>query len=71
MWKWANHRELRIAAAQALAKIDARYGSKVLSDSGLEPAELAMAPLDAAPACPWVRQRRYERVLLPDAFLHH
>jgi HEAT repeat protein len=23
MWKWANHRELRIAAAQALAKIDA------------------------------------------------
>jgi len=65
MWKWANHRELRIAAAQALAKIDPRYGSQVLSDSGLEPAELAIAPLDAAPACPWVRQRRYERIVLP------
>jgi HEAT repeat protein len=65
MWKWAHHRELRIAAAQALAKIDPRYGSQVLSDSGLEPAELAVAPLDAAPACPWVRQRRYERVVLP------
>ena len=64
MWKWVNHRELRIAAAQALAKIDPRYGSKVLSDSGLEPGELAIAPLDAAPACPWVRQRRYERVVL-------
>ncbi len=64
MWKWVNHRELRIAAAQALAKIDARYGSKVLSDTGLEPAELAIAPLDCAPACPWVRQRRYERVTL-------
>jgi hypothetical protein len=64
MWKWVNHRELRIAAAQALVKIDARYGSKVLSDSGLEPAELALAPLDSAPACPWVRQRRYERVAL-------
>ena len=64
VWKWANHRELRIAAAQALAKIDARYGGQVLSDSGLEPGELAIAPLDAAPACPWVRQRRYERVLL-------
>ena len=64
MWKWVNHRELRIAAAQALAKIDARYSSKVLSDTGLEPAELALAPLDAAPACPWVRQRRYERVVL-------
>jgi HEAT repeat protein len=65
MWKWINHRELRIAAAQALAKIEPRYGSQVLSDSGLEPAELAIAPLDAAPACPWVRQRRYERVTLP------
>ncbi len=64
VWKWLNHRELRIAAAQALAKIDPRFGSKVLSDSGLEPGELAIAPLDAAPACPWVRQRRYERVVL-------
>jgi PBS lyase HEAT-like repeat len=67
MWKWAHPRELRIAAAQALAKIDPRYGSQVLADSGLEPAELAIAPLEAAPACPWVRQRRYERVVLPRA----
>jgi hypothetical protein len=58
------HRELRIAAAQALAKTDPRYSSQVLSDSGLEPAELAIAPLDLAPACPWVRQRRYERLVL-------
>jgi hypothetical protein len=64
MWKWSNHRELRIAAAQALAKIDPRYGSQVLSDSGLEAGELAIAALDAAPACPWVRQRRYERIVL-------
>lgn len=64
MWKWTHHRELRIAAAQALAKIDPRYGSQVLADTGLEPAELALAPLDAAPACPWVRQRRYERIVL-------
>jgi hypothetical protein len=63
-WKWANHRELRIAAAQALAKIDPRFGSQILADSGLDTAELAIAPLDAAPACPWVRQRRYERVAL-------
>ena len=35
-----------------------------MSDSGLEPAELAIAPLDFAPACPWVRQRRYERMVL-------
>ena len=64
MWKWINHRELRIAAAQALAKIDAGYGATIVAESGLEPAELAIAPLDSAPACPWVRQRRYERVAL-------
>jgi len=64
MWKWASHRELRIAAAQALAKIDPRYAAQVMSDSGLVPGELAIAPLDAAPACPWVRQRRYERIVL-------
>jgi len=68
MWKWTHHRELRIAAAQALAKIDPRYGSQVLHDNGLEPAELAIAALDAAPACPWVRQRRYERIVLRKTF---
>ena len=61
---WVYHKELRIAAAQALAKTDPRYSSQVMSDSGLEPAELAIAPLDMAPACPWVRQRRYERLVL-------
>jgi len=64
---WLYHRELRIAAAQALSKTDPRYGSQVLSDSGLEPSELAIAPLDMAPACPWVRQRRYERLVLAKA----
>jgi hypothetical protein len=61
---FVHHRELRIAAAQALSKTDPRYSSQVLSDSGLEPGELAIAPLDMAPACPWVRQRRYERLVL-------
>ena len=61
---WIYHRELRIAAAQALSKTDPRYSTQVMSDSGLEAAELAIAPLDAAPACPWVRQRRYERLIL-------
>jgi PBS lyase HEAT-like repeat len=64
MFKWQQHRELRIAAAQALAKIDPRYATQVMSNSGLEPGELAIGPLDAAPACPWVRQRRYERIVL-------
>jgi hypothetical protein len=68
MWKWLHHRELRIAAAQSLAKIDPRYGSQILSESGLEPGELAIAALDSAPACPWVRQRRYERIVLAKTF---
>jgi len=64
MFKWQHHRELRIAAAQSLAKIDPRYATRIMADSGLEPGELAIGPLDSAPACPWVRQRRYERILL-------
>src|SRR6202008_3259787 len=68
MWKWTHHREIRIAAAQALAKIDPRYGSQIVSDSGLEPGELAIAALDAAPACPWGRQPRYERLGLRKTF---
>src|SRR5581483_7527221 len=64
MFKWQHHRELRIAAAQALAKIDVGYATQIMADSSLEPGELAIGPLDAAPACPWVRQRRYERVSL-------
>src|SRR5205085_8153969 len=64
MFKWQQHRELRIAAAQALARIDPRYSTQIMSQSGLEPGELAIGPLDSAPACPWVRQRRYERIVL-------
>jgi hypothetical protein len=64
VFKWQHHRELRIAAAQALAKIDPRYATQIMSDTGLEPGELAIGPLDSAPACPWVRQRRYERIVL-------
>lgn len=62
--KWQHHRELRIASAQALAKIDPRYATQIMADSGLEPGELSIGPLDCAPACPWVRQRRYERIVL-------
>jgi hypothetical protein len=61
---FVHHRELRIAAAQSLSKTDPRYSAQILADSGIEAAELSIAPLDTAPACPWVRQRRYERMVL-------
>ncbi len=65
MFGYAQHRELRIAAIQALTKIDPRYGTQALTDSGLETREIAVAALDSAPGCPWVRQRRYDRITLP------
>lgn len=64
---YSQHRELRIAALQALSKIDPRHGTQALVESGLESGELAIAPLDSGPGCPWVRQRRYERIVLPRA----
>jgi hypothetical protein len=67
MFKFTQHRELRIASAQALARIDPRYATQIMSEGGLEPGELAIGPLDSAPACPWVRQRRYERIVLRKA----
>ena len=60
-----QHRELRIAAIQALSKIDPRHGTQALIESGLEASDLSISPLDAGPGCPWVRQRRYERIVLP------
>jgi hypothetical protein len=64
MFGYSQHRELRIAAIQSLAKIDPRYGTQALVESGIEAGELAVAPLDSGPGCPWVRQRRYERIAL-------
>ena len=65
LFGYTQHRELRIAAIQSLAKIDPRYGTQALAESGIEAGELALAPLDSGPGCPWVRQRRYERIVLP------
>ena len=65
LFGYSQHRELRIAAIQSLSKIDPRYGTQALADSGLEAGELAIAPLDSGDGCPYVRQRRYERIILP------
>jgi hypothetical protein len=64
MWKHVQHRELRIAAAQALSKIDSRFASQLLADNDLENAEIGIGALDAQLGSIWVRQRRYERFVL-------
>jgi hypothetical protein len=64
MWKWVHHREMRLAAAQALARTDPRYSNQVLADNDVDSSEIAISPLDSSPSCAWVRQRRYERFVL-------
>jgi hypothetical protein len=63
MWKWVYHRELRISAAQALVKIEPQYGPQLVTEGGFTVNELELLPLDAEYALPWVRQRRYQRIV--------
>jgi hypothetical protein len=61
---WLQPQELRIAAMQALEKLDAGWAAAFLPHSGLDKADLTLAPLDIAPNCKFVRQRRHRRVRL-------
>lgn len=62
---WAYPEEIRTAAAQALAKLDADWIRENAARLGLNEQVLALAPLDPAPQRDVVRHRRYERVQLP------
>jgi hypothetical protein len=64
MWRWTEPQELRIAAIQVLQRIDPKWTEKFLPHSGIDPRDLAVAPLDCKSSCRWVRQRRYARVRL-------
>ncbi len=58
---WMNPRELRVAAAQALEKLNPVRASEIVPKSGLSQHDLTIRPLDGT-AKAWVRQRRYPRV---------
>jgi hypothetical protein len=64
---WAYPEEIRMAAAQALMKLDPEWIQAFLPGSGLDPKVLPLAPLDPIPDHDFVRQRRYRRVRLPRA----
>jgi len=64
---WAYPDEIRMAAAQALVKLDPEWIQAFLPSSGLDPKVLPLAPLDPIPDRDFVRQRRYRRVRLPRA----
>ena len=61
---WAHPQELRIAALQALEKLDPAWAREFLPRSGLTKADLTLAPLEMAANCKFVRQRRHTRVRL-------
>jgi hypothetical protein len=61
---WADPQELRIAALQALEKLDPAWAREFLPKSGLTKADLTLAPLEMARNCKFVRQRRHTRVRL-------
>jgi hypothetical protein len=64
---WAYPDEIRMAAAQALIKLDPEWIRAFLPTSGLDPKVLPLAPLDPIPDRDFVRHRRYRRVRLPRA----
>jgi hypothetical protein len=61
---WLHPHELRIAAFQALEKLDPAWAVAFLSKSGLGESDLALAPLNVAANSKFVRQRRHARVRL-------
>ena len=61
---WVHSQELRIAALQALEKLDLAWAQDFLPKSGIENEDLTLAPLAVAANSKFVRQRRHTRVRL-------
>jgi hypothetical protein len=62
---WAYPEEIRMAAAQALMKLDPGWMQAFLPQSGLDTKVMALAPLDPIQERDFVRHRRYRRIRLP------
>jgi hypothetical protein len=64
VWRWAYHTELRIAAAQALQKVEPTLAIEKIMASGLDRKELVLEPADPEANASVIRQRRYARLKL-------
>jgi hypothetical protein len=64
LWRWSYPEELRIAAAQALMRVDATMALEKLTPSGLDRKDLTLEPTDPEPNTSVIRQRRYARLKL-------
>ncbi len=61
---WVQPQELRIAALQALEKLDPDWVREYLPKSGIDREDFTLAPLDIPVTSKFVRQRRHARVRL-------
>ena len=68
-FRWQFPREMRIVAAQALKKIDQRWTDSFLKDADLTESDLALLTIDPMTDAPGVRQRAYQRIVLPKTIL--
>ncbi|HYL63232.1 MAG TPA: hypothetical protein VE077_11485 [Candidatus Methylomirabilis sp.] len=64
MFGWQHAQELRIAALQALLRLDPDLARDFIGKSGIDKDDLALAPLDIPFDSKFVRQRRHTRVRL-------
>ncbi len=64
MFGWVHPQELRIAALQALEKLDPGWVREYLPKSGIEQDDLKLAPLEVPHNSKFVRHRRHTRVRL-------
>ena len=64
VWRWVYPNELRIAAAQALLRVDTAVGLEKVAASGIDRKELSLEPTDPEPNASVIRQRRYARLKL-------
>ena len=64
VWRWVYPAEVRIAAAQALTRVEPTLGMERVAASGIERSELTLEPTDPEPNASVIRQRRYGRLKL-------
>jgi hypothetical protein len=64
LFGWQYPQELRIAALQALEKLDPEWTKEFIPKSGIEADDMVLAPVEVPQSSKFVRQRRHTRVRL-------
>jgi hypothetical protein len=64
VWRWQYPSELRVAAAQALLRIDPMVAIGKITAAGFDKKDLVLEPIDAESNNSVIRQRRYARLKL-------